>query len=178
VPPIDVSPAEAHRCFTGHSVGEIIATCLAEHGLTDTDGSLAEWNEARFAEFGRSLVPMPGMPAVIAAIEQPNTSPPTARRWGSGPASASPSCGTRSRRVQSRLAPRRFHIDKLLEYKRESGASAPVSIISITIGLLARRILTKTASQLSIKINEGTVTDLLLTKIDQRGRAICSDLRQ
>lgn len=68
---IDVSAAEAHRRFTGHSVGEIIAICVAEHGLADPEGFLAEWNVALFAEFGRSLMPMPGMPQVISAIARP-----------------------------------------------------------------------------------------------------------
>ena len=68
---IPISAAEAHRRFTGHSVGEIIAICVDEHGLSDSEGFLAEWNAALFAEFGRSLTPMPGMPAVIAALQQP-----------------------------------------------------------------------------------------------------------
>jgi len=67
---IAISAAEAHVRFTGHSVGEIIAHCVEQQGLTDPDRLLRDWNIALFEEFRRSLRPMPGMPAVIAALRQ------------------------------------------------------------------------------------------------------------
>lgn len=68
---VDISSAESHAKFTGHSESAIRAMCVRDYGLSRVDELFSVWHERLFAEFSRSLTAMPGIARVVAQIRRP-----------------------------------------------------------------------------------------------------------
>jgi HAD superfamily hydrolase (TIGR01509 family) len=66
-----ITAEEAHLRFTGNAMSVIRRIFAEEYGLEDVDALIAGWNVELFAEFARSLAPMPGIDAVVAGIARP-----------------------------------------------------------------------------------------------------------
>ncbi|BCH34443.1 hydrolase [Mesorhizobium sp. L-8-10] len=65
---LDVSAAEVHMRFTGASEKESRRILIDEYGLADADRVFLDANAELYAEFARSLRPMPGMQALVKAL--------------------------------------------------------------------------------------------------------------
>ncbi|MFC0244021.1 HAD family hydrolase [Falsochrobactrum ovis] len=68
---VSISAEEAHVKFTGSSESIIRAICEKEYGLTDIDARFKNWHAGLFAEFARSLEPMPGIFEIVNSIDRP-----------------------------------------------------------------------------------------------------------
>lgn len=67
---VEISHAEVHRRFTGYSESDARRICLDELGVVDVDQVFARSRNDLYAEFSRSLQPMPGMDALIRSLPQ------------------------------------------------------------------------------------------------------------
>ncbi|TCL71301.1 HAD superfamily hydrolase (TIGR01509 family) [Rhizobium sp. BK251] len=65
---VEISHAEVHRRFTGHSESDARQICVEELGLTETTRVFAESRANLYEEFARSLTPMPGIEALVRAL--------------------------------------------------------------------------------------------------------------
>jgi HAD superfamily hydrolase (TIGR01509 family) len=68
---VAITPAEAHRRFTGNSERDIRGMCERDYGLADIEGVFAAWHGRLYAEFATSLTAMPGIADVVAALSRP-----------------------------------------------------------------------------------------------------------
>ncbi|PJI45113.1 MAG: hydrolase [Rhizobium sp.] len=67
---VAISHAEVHQRFTGYSESDARRICLDELGVVDVDQAFARSRDHLYAEFSRSLQPMPGMDALIRSLPQ------------------------------------------------------------------------------------------------------------
>ncbi|WP_173510154.1 HAD family hydrolase [Sinorhizobium psoraleae] len=63
-----LSHAEVHKRFTGYSEADARDICIQELGLKDVDGIFADARDNLYAEFARSLAPMPGIAELIRSL--------------------------------------------------------------------------------------------------------------
>ena len=65
---LDISHAEVHRRFTGYSETDARRICSEELGVGDVEQVFAEFRANLYAEFARSLTPMPGMTQLVRSL--------------------------------------------------------------------------------------------------------------
>jgi HAD superfamily hydrolase (TIGR01509 family) len=68
---VAITPAEAHRRFTGNAEPEIRRICETDYGLADVSGLFARWHEDLYATFATDLLPMDGMLELVAGLNLP-----------------------------------------------------------------------------------------------------------
>lgn len=66
---IAISHADVQRRFTGYSETDAKRICTEELGLEDCDAVFARAQDHLYAEFARSLAPMPGMTRLVASLK-------------------------------------------------------------------------------------------------------------
>ncbi|MCX8998236.1 HAD family hydrolase [Rhizobiaceae bacterium BDR2-2] len=66
---VEITEADVHRRFTGHAAGAARRICTEELGVEDVESVFGAFEAALFAEFSRSLTPMPGIGEVIASLK-------------------------------------------------------------------------------------------------------------
>lgn len=66
---IAITPAEAHRVFTGNAESDIRRICVETYGLKEVDAVFSRWHADLFAEFAVSLAPMAGMVELVSGLE-------------------------------------------------------------------------------------------------------------
>lgn len=65
---LDISHAEVHSRFTGYSETDAKRICSEELGVSDVEQVFAEFRSNLYAEFARSLTPMPGMTQLVRSL--------------------------------------------------------------------------------------------------------------
>ncbi|PKA38882.1 HAD family hydrolase [Rhizobium sullae] len=68
---VAITPSEAHVKFTGNSEAVIRDMCVRDYGLGDVASIFQAWHRRLYAEFERSLMPMPGIGEIVASLSRP-----------------------------------------------------------------------------------------------------------
>lgn len=65
-----ISAADVHRRFTGYSASDARRICIEELGIADPEPAFKAFDASLFAEFARSLEPMPGIADLIGRLDR------------------------------------------------------------------------------------------------------------
>lgn len=65
---IAISPAEAHRVFTGKAEPDIRQLCVEQYGLTNVEAVFSDWHAHLLDVFARELTPMAGMLDLVSIL--------------------------------------------------------------------------------------------------------------